>query len=113
MSPMTKIVENAEKALKEVELLYQRGFVMEDIYVLAHNAEVTHKLAALANTKEIGVAEEGVFQSLANVIRSRGDELRSKLESLGVPEGEAIQVERQLDQGHVAIINTSEVQGLV
>jgi hypothetical protein len=110
--PMTRIVENAEKALEEVEVLYQRGFGMEDIYVLAHNTEVTHKLAALANTKEIGVAEEGVMQSLANVVRSRGDELRSKLESLGVPEEEAVQVERQLDQGHVAIINTSEVQGL-
>jgi hypothetical protein len=67
--PIIKIAENAEKALEEVKELYRRGYEIDDIYVLAHHADVTHKLAAIANTKEIGIAEEGVYQSLANVFR--------------------------------------------
>jgi hypothetical protein len=108
MKPIIKVAENAEKALEEVKDLYQRGYEIDDIYVLAHHADVTHKLAAIANTKEIGITEEGVYQSLANVFRSRGDELRSKFVSLGITEVEADQLERELDKGHVAVINISK-----
>jgi 5-bromo-4-chloroindolyl phosphate hydrolysis protein len=108
MIPTIKIVENAEKALEEIKDLYQKGFEMDDVYVLAHQADVTHKIAAIANTKEIGIAEEGIYQSLANVFKSRGDELRDKLVSLGISEVKAANLERQLDQGHVAIINISK-----
>jgi hypothetical protein len=108
MIPTIKIVENAEKALEEIKDLYQKGFEMDEVYVLAHQADVTHKIAAIANTKEIGIAEEGIYQSLANVFKSRGDELRAKFTSLGVSEEEAVLLERKLDQGHVAIINISK-----
>jgi hypothetical protein len=109
MMTVVKIAENAEKALDDVKELYRKGYEMDDIYVLAHHEDVTHKLAAIANTKEIGITEEGVYQSLANVFRSRGDELRSKFTSLGISEDEASQYERELDKGHVAVINIAKI----
>ncbi len=109
MKPIIHVAENAEKALEVVKDLYQRGFEMDEVYVLAHHADVTHKLAAIANTNEIGLSEEGVYQSIANVFKSRGDELRSKFVSLGVSEEEAARLERELDNGHVAVINIPKV----
>jgi 5-bromo-4-chloroindolyl phosphate hydrolysis protein len=108
MVPTIKVVENAEKALEEIKDLYQKGFEMEDIYVLAHQADVTHKIAAITNTKEIGFEEEGTYQTLANVFKSRGEELRDKLVSLGISEVKAANIEQKLDQGHVAVINMSK-----
>jgi len=108
LKPIIKVAENAEKALEEVKDLYRRGYEMDDIYVLAHHADVTHKLAAIANTKEIGITEGGIYQSLANVFRSRGDELREKFVSLGISEDEASRLERELDKGHVAVIKISK-----
>jgi len=109
MKPTINVAENAEKALEVVKDLYQQGFEMDDIYVLAHHEDVTHKLAAIANTKEIGISEEGIYHSLANMFKSRGDELRSKFVSLGVSDDEAARLERELDNGHVAVINISKV----
>jgi len=108
MKPVVKIVENAEKALEEVKDLYRRGYEIDDVYVLAHHSDITHKIAAIANTKEIGVTEEGIYEAFANVFRSRGDELRSKFVSLGISEDEADRFEQELDKGHVAVINISE-----
>jgi hypothetical protein len=112
LTPSIKILENAEKALEEIKDLYQTGYEMDDIFVLAHHADVTHKIAAIANTKEIGIAEEGIYQSLANVFKSRGDELRAKFISLGVSEVEATRLEAELDKGHVAVINISKVSNV-
>lgn len=108
MLPSIKVVENAEKALEEIRNLYQLGYEMDDIYVLAHHADVTHKIAAIANAKEIGIEEQGVYQTLANVFKSRGDELRAKFVSLGVSEAEAAILESKLDLGQVAVINISK-----
>jgi hypothetical protein len=108
MMTTIKVVENAEKALEEIKDLYQKGFEMDDVYVLAHQADITHKIAAIANTKEIGIAEEGIYQSLANVFKSRGEELRDKLVSLGISDEKAANIERKLDQGQVAVINISK-----
>jgi hypothetical protein len=108
MMTSIKVVENAEKALEEINDLYQKGFEMNDVYVLAYHADITHKIAAIANTKEIGIAEEGIYQSLANVFKSRGEELRDKLVSLGISDVKAANIERKLDQGQVAVINISK-----
>ncbi len=54
----------------------------------------------------MGVSEQGAFDLMANVFRSRGDELRSKIHSLGLSDVEAQQYERELDQGRVLVIAT-------
>ena len=56
------------------------------------------------NTNDIGVAEQGIVNSIANVCRSRGDELRSKMESLGLSNLEAQRFEEELDRGRIVVI---------
>jgi hypothetical protein len=41
-----------------------------------------------------------------------GEELRSKFISLGISEDEATRLERELDKGHVAVINVSKVANI-
>jgi hypothetical protein len=41
---------------------------------------------------------------MANVFRTQGEELRSKIESLGISDQEAEQLEKELDQGRVVVI---------
>jgi hypothetical protein len=108
MRPTTKIVENGIQALEAVKELHKVGYTMEDIYVLAHHEDVTHKVAVLANVNEIGIKEEGVLNSLANLVRSRGDEMRSKLQSMGYSEMEAGHLEEELDKGHILVISVAK-----
>jgi hypothetical protein len=71
---------------------------------LAHGKDRSEDLSDALDTNEIGVNEQGVFDSIANVFRSRGDELRSKMESLGLTDTEAQQFEKELDRGRVLVV---------
>ncbi|WP_106766981.1 general stress protein [Paenibacillus faecalis] len=99
-----KIVENGTLAVQEIQNLQNAGYVTDQIYVLAHDWEKTERIAKASEAKEIGILEEGVFDSIANLFRSRGDELRAKIVSLGFSEAEADFYEKQLDLGRVLVI---------
>lgn len=99
-----KVVENGTLAVKEIQHLSTSGYLADHIYVLAHDSDRTDKIAEITDAKEIGIKEEGVFDSLANLFRSRGDELRAKIVSLGFTEEEAAFYEQQLDQGKVLVV---------
>ena len=102
--PYGKIVENGTQAVEVVHELQSTGYGFDDIFVLAHQKERTDQIAHTAGTGEIGIKEEGVFDSLANLFRSRGDELRSKMTSLGFTQEEADFYEEELDKGKVLVI---------
>ncbi|MFC4777112.1 general stress protein [Paenibacillus sp. GCM10023252] len=104
MRPAVQVVDTGIAALNAVRELSQQGYKQEDIYVLAHDEERTDTLSESTNTNKIGVSEEGVFNAMANLFRSRGDELRSKLESVGLTGREAERYEQELDRGRVIII---------
>lgn len=99
-----KIVENGVQAKKEIEQLLGHGFTKDEIYLLAHDKTRSEDLTGTLDLAEIGVAEQGVFNSVANVFRSRGDELRSKLESLGLSEAAAARCEEEMDHGKVIVL---------
>lgn len=103
-----KIVENGLQAREEIEQFFTQGFTKEDIYLLAHDKNRSEDLSDVLDINEIGVEEQGVFDSMANVFRSRGDELRSKLESLGLTELEAEKYEEELDRGRVVVLATKD-----
>jgi len=71
---------------------------------LAHSKDHSENLTNAMNTNDIGVAEQGIVNSIANVFRSRGDELRSKMESLGLSNLEAQRFEEELDRGRIVVI---------
>ncbi|MDP4098070.1 general stress protein [Paenibacillus sp. P96] len=99
-----KVVENGVQAVETVKELRSTGYRYEDVFVLAHNQDRTDRIAGTAAAKEIGIKEEGMFDSLANLFRSRGDELRAKIVSMGFTDAEAAFYEKELDLGKVLVI---------
>ncbi|WP_411345218.1 general stress protein [Paenibacillus sp. WLX1005] len=102
--PYAKVVENGTQAVAVVNELRSTGYGFEEVYVLAHQKDRTEKIAETADAQEIGIKEEGAFDSLANLFRSRGDELRSKITSLGFTKEEADFYEEELDKNKVLVI---------
>lgn len=99
-----KVVENGIQAVETVKELRNAGYRYEDVYVLAHSQDRTDRIADTVDANEIGIKEEGVFDSLANLFRSRGDELRAKIVSMGFQQSEAEFYEKELDLGKVLVI---------
>lgn len=98
------VVENSVKAKEKIEQLSLQGFTRDEIYVVAHEKDQTEKISDKLDVNEVGVKEEGVFDKVANVFRSRGDELRSQFQNLGLSESEADRYEEELDKGHIVVV---------
>ncbi|GHH98758.1 general stress protein [Neobacillus kokaensis] len=103
-----KVVENGVQAKEVIQQFNIQGFTKDDIYLLAHDKTRTEDLTDSLDLQEVGVAEEGVLDSIANVFRTRGDELRSKMESLGLSHAEAERYEKELDLGRVVVIASTQ-----
>lgn len=99
-----KLVENGLQAKQEIEQFLNQGYTKDEVFLLAHGKERSEDLTEALDTNEIGVNEQGFFDSIANVFRSRGDELRAKMESLGLTDREAQQFEKELDRGRVMVV---------
>ncbi|MGM7723546.1 general stress protein [Metabacillus sp. Hm71] len=100
----TYVVENGVQATEAIQNLETQGYNRDDIYLFAHDLKRSKHLTENTETNNIGLKEEGLFELMANAFRSRGDELRARMSSLGVSETEAAQLERELDEGKVVII---------
>ena len=103
---MTKkfIVENAVQAKAEVEKLETQGFSRDEIYIFAHYKQREEDISDALNTEEVGVKEQGFLDSMKNLVSSRGDELRSKMEAAGLSAEEASDAENELDHGKLVVI---------
>ncbi len=101
---IVQIVENGVEAKKFIDRLVAQGFRKDDIYLLAHDPDRSEHLTDALDINDVGVAEQGFFDSIANVFRSRGDELRMKLQSLGLSITEAVQYEEEMDHGRCVVV---------
>ncbi|MDR7079640.1 hypothetical protein J2Y03_004698 [Neobacillus niacini] len=99
-----KIVENGVEARQEIAQFRMQGYTKDEIYLLAHDQNRSEHLTDVLNINKVGLGEQGVFEAVANVFRSRGDELRSKLESLGLSTAATERCEEKMDQGKVIIV---------
>lgn len=99
-----RVVENGVQAKEAIEQFLNRGYTKDEVYLLAHDKNRSKDLTEALETNDVGVSEQDAFDLVANVFRSRGDELRSKIESLGLSDAEAQQYERELDQGRVIVV---------
>jgi len=84
-----------------------QGYEYDHIYLFAHDEERSKDLTDVTDTGVVGVGELGVLDSVSNVFRKRGDELRAKFEAVGLSDEEAEQYEKVLDQGQVVIVATN------
>ena len=103
---MTKkfIVENAVQAKVEIEKLETEGYSRDDIYIFAHYKQREEDISDALNTEEVGIKEQGFLDSMKNLVSSRGDELRSKMEAAGLTAEEAGDAEKELDHGKLVVI---------
>ncbi|MFC4304266.1 general stress protein [Cohnella boryungensis] len=104
MKAYAKLVNNGLEAFDVVNDLHRQGYTEKEIYVLAHERDRTDRLADAAAANTVGVAEEGMFDTVANLFRKRGDALRSKIESMGFDAYEASMYEAELDNGKVLVM---------
>ncbi|AOV07114.1 general stress protein [Sporosarcina ureilytica] len=99
-----KTVENVVQAKSEVEKLVSSGYSHAEIYIFAHDEKRGNDITEALDTEKVGLKEEGVLNTLKNLVSSRGDELRSKMEAAGLTTAEAETAEEELDQGKLVII---------
>lgn len=103
---------NEEKLVKDVEEIENRGVPENNIYVLAHHDGHTDHIANKANANTIGIKEMGLKDTINKLFKHRGEELRSKIEDMGVSRESAEMYERKLDEGRILlfITDTEKIQ---
>lgn len=97
-------VENAVQARSQIEKLESQGYNRDHIYVFAHFDEREENITDALDTAEVGMKDQGFFKSMKNYMISRGDELRSQMEAIGLSKEEAAAAEKELDKGKLIII---------
>ncbi len=98
------VVNDIGEARRKITQLEQRGYVKEEIFVLAHDRKRTEYISKHTHGNMVGITEEGVFNAVANLFRSTGEGLRAKLRAMGVSAGYAEQLEREMDMGKIVIL---------
>jgi hypothetical protein len=97
-------VNNILEARQEIQQLIDEGYLKDSLYVLAHDSERTDHIVENTKANPIGIVEEGVITAIANLFRSRGDELRAKMRSMGVSKEQAEMLESEMDYGKIVIL---------
>ncbi|WP_210364354.1 general stress protein [Bacillus sp. REN3] len=105
-----EVVENGVQATEKISALEAQGFAKENIYIFAHDEDRSEHLTDATETGDMGFKEQGFFDSIGNMFKSRGDELRSKFESLGLSKQEAEQYEVELDKGRLVLVASDEAK---
>ena len=99
-----RTVENALQAKTEIENLESQGYSRDDMYIFAHYKERSDDINEALDTEKVGMKDQGFLKSMKNMFTSRGDELRSKMETAGLSKDEAADAEKELDLGKLIII---------
>ncbi|MGG4165989.1 general stress protein [Rossellomorea vietnamensis] len=103
-------VENVVEAKKEIEMFTSEGYTKDDIYVFAHDKHRSKHITEATHTESTGIKEQGILESMGNMFNSRGDELRSKMKSVGMNQAEADAYEEELDKGKLVIVASKEAK---
>ncbi|WP_075619333.1 general stress protein [Paenisporosarcina indica] len=101
-----------DEAIRGIQEIKSHGIQDDDIYVITHENYRTEKLAEMASANTIGVAEEGLGTAIANAFKTKGEELRAKLEHIGFSLSEAVDLEQQLDEHKVIVVVKNKPAGL-
>ncbi|WP_445488952.1 general stress protein [Niallia sp. 03133] len=101
-----EVVENGVQASNVIRALENQGYEKDNIYIFAHDKDRSADLTEATDTAEVNIQEQGIIDSITNVFKKRGDELRSKMQSVGLTEMEAEQYEEVLDTGKLVIVGS-------
>lgn len=101
---VTKVVENGVQAKAAIEELETQGYHRDHIYIFAHYAKRSEDIAKELGAETVGMKEEGLMNTIKNLFSSQGDELRTKLQAVGLSAEQADLAEKELDQGRLVIV---------
>jgi len=100
----TYVVENGVQATQIIQELEGQGYSKDQIYLFAHDSSRSKHLTDQTDTRHIGLKEEGMIDKIANLFQSRGENLRTRMTSLGLSQNKASELEEELDEGKVVIV---------
>ncbi|RHW40250.1 general stress protein [Neobacillus notoginsengisoli] len=98
------VVENGVQAREKLSLFATEGYAKDEVYLFAHDKERTEDLAEALDAGEVGLKEQGLIDTVTNVFKKRGDELRAQFEALGLTADEAERYEKELDKGRLVLV---------
>ncbi len=105
-------VENGVEATNVINKMRSQGYDQDQIYLFAHDPDRSQNLTDATDTEKVGIQEQGIFESIGNVFKSRGDELRSKMRAVGMDQTEAEHYEEELDKGKLVLVASDEPENL-
>ncbi|WP_394582054.1 general stress protein [Cytobacillus firmus] len=101
---LVKEFSTINEAVQAANSLHGRGVAENEVFVLAHDDSLTDTVADHSEAKKIGVDETGMGTAFKNMFQSQGDELRTKMEEIGLSKAEAETYEKTLDEGKILLI---------
>ncbi|MFQ3852656.1 general stress protein [Staphylococcus sp. 2S1] len=104
MTPIVKAYSNDEDIEININTLKDQKINAKDIYVLSHDADHTARI--VKNTEVSGIDYNR--SNVGEKEPKQGDQLRDKLQILGVSESDAQDYEELMDQGNVLLIVTDQ-----
>ncbi|MDG0823329.1 MAG: general stress protein [Staphylococcus equorum] len=104
MTPIVKAYSNDEDIEININTLKDQKINAKDIYVLSHDADHTARI--VKNTEVSGIDYNR--SDVGEKEPKQGDQLRDKLQILGVSESDAQDYEELMDQGNVLLIVTDQ-----
>lgn len=104
MTPIVKAYSNDEDIEININTLKDQKINAKDIYVLSHDADYTERIVKNTEVSGIDYNRSDVGEDEQN----QGDQLRDKLQILGVSESDAQDYEEFMDQGNVLLIVTDQ-----
>ncbi|HLR18905.1 MAG TPA: general stress protein [Staphylococcus sp.] len=102
MSPIVKAYSNDEEIEININTLKDQKINAKDVFVLSHDSDRTERIVNSTEVSGINYNRSDVVEAEGN----QGDQLRSKLQILGVSESDAQDYEELMDQGNVLLIVT-------
>ncbi|MCY7575610.1 general stress protein [Bacillus pumilus] len=93
-------VENSKEAKQTIE---QIRSPKDDIFVFAYDPERSNTVTEHTNAKSMTAVDQGILDQIANVIRTRDDELMAKMMSVGADQELALTLLDELKKGKLVI----------
>lgn len=104
MEPFVREYMSDAELKKDVQSLVEKGVDNDDIYILAHDDERTDRLVKASGANKVGLKEIDFTTALENIFNKKGDELRNKLQEVGITKEHSQSLERDMDDGKLLLI---------
>jgi hypothetical protein len=101
--PLVHVFENEQEVVNAVEELKARGIHRDNLYILTHEKERTDRINEKANANTIGANDMVLGINLKSIFQKSGDQLRKKMEEIGLSKEDAARYEEKLDEGKILL----------